>query len=837
MGVDIAALPVAGALEELTAALKVHGSAVLHAPPGSGKSTLVPGAVLDAGLAGEGEIWMLQPRRAAARAVARRLAELRGTRLGQAVGYQVRFESRVSRETRVRVVTEGLLTRRLQSDPGLEGIGVVIFDEFHERSLQTDLGLAFAREVQEALRPDLKLLVMSATLDPEPIAAFLGGAPIVRAEGRAHPVHISYAGAPPDRGFPRALASAAADLADEMERGTAAEGDVLIFVPGVRMIEDTLKTLRDSPRWTQWQLLPLHGRLSSEEQDRAIRPSERRRVIVSTNIAETSLTIDGVSAVIDSGLAKTLRFDPGLAMDRLETTRTSRASADQRAGRAGRLGPGRAVRLWTEADHAARQTFEASEIARVELSRLLLDLRDWGARSTQDVQFFEAPPGPAVERAKQQLHDLGALDSGSGELTELGAQIAGLPVSPRLGRLLLAARARGVVSLGCWIAAWLQEGPRLPRGPASRHGAADPLEALRLQRPSPRGTVERSARQLARLLDVELEPAPSAWSAEEEESLCRALLEAWPDRVARRQGPERFVLADGRGCRLAEESVVQGDEFILGLALDAGRRGERSSSLIRIASRVEESWLEELGGITTQDEIAWSEAELRVVAQRVRRYRSLALSSKQVPLTDRAAAASCLELASATSLERALALEEADHEVMNRIALVGRLVPEAGLPTDMDGWLRDQLPRLCAGRSSWRELQALTPGSRLIEGLDWELRQRLNTLAPERIEVPSGSRIRIRYPAEGSPYLAVRVQEVFGWSSTPTIAKGRQGLVLHLLNPAQRPLQVTQDLESFWTRTWPEVRGEMRSRYPKHRWPEDPRAAEPTRRSTQRRRS
>lgn len=829
------ALPVAGVLPELTAALESHGCAVLHAPPGSGKSTLVPGAILDAGLAGEGEIWMLQPRRAAARAVARRVAELRGCELGRAVGYQIRFESRVSSQTRIRVVTEGLLTRRLQSDPSLEGISVVIFDEFHERSLQSDLGLALTREVQEALRPDLKILAMSATLDPGPISRFLGDAPVLHAQGRVFPVKVSYGQAPEPRGWPKALARAASDLHKEMESGETPEGDLLIFVPGVRMIEDTLSTLANDPRWKRWDLLPLHGRLSSEEQDRAIRPAERRRVIVATNIAETSLTIDGVSAVIDTGLAKVLRYDPGLGMDRLETLKTSRASAEQRTGRAGRLGPGRAHRLWSEADHAGRDAFDASEITRVELSRLLLDLRAWGIRDVSRSGLFEAPPAPALERAEMLLRDLGALDRKSGDITSLGKRLSELPLSPRLGRLLLAAEGRSIASAGCWTAAWLQEGGRLARGPATRQGACDPLEALRANPPTRGGAMERSARQLSRLLGVTLDSPRGALGSHSEEALCRSLLEAWPDRVGRRVSDDSVVLADGRGCRLAQESTVQGDELLVGLSVDAGRRGERARSLIRVASRIEEDWLSAVGGVVTQDEVHWSDGEQRVMAQRLRRYRSLVLSSKQVPLTDRGAAEACLLEASSGSPERALGLQDADKELLNRLALLARVLPDEGFTADTSAWLVEQLPRLCSGRSSWKELQALPAGSRLLNGLEWSERQRLDTLAPERIEVPSGSRLKLSYPADGAPFLAVRVQEVFGWLETPTIARGRQRIVLHLLNPAQRPLQVTEDLESFWTRTWPEVRGEMRSRYPKHRWPEDPTLAQPSQRSMQRR--
>jgi len=778
---------------------------------------------------------MLQPRRAAARAVARRIAELRGTELGRSVGYQIRFDSRVSKDTRIRVVTEGLLTRRLQSDPSLEGISVVIFDEFHERSLQSDLSLAFTREVQEALRPDLRILAMSATLDPEPISRFLGDAPVVRADGRVFPVSVTHEAAPTHRELPKALARAATSLREEMESGAAPEGDMLIFVPGVRMIEDTLRVLGKESRWEGWALLPLHGRLSSEQQDRAIRPAAQRRVIVATNIAETSLTIQGVTAVIDTGLAKSLRYDPGLGMDRLETVKTSRASAEQRAGRAGRLGPGRAHRLWSVADHAAREAFDPSEISRVELSRLLLDLRAWGVREVHGCGLFEEPPAPALERAEALLRDLGALDDPSGEISSIGNRLAQLPLGPRLGRLLLAAQERSIASVGCWTAAWLQEGMRLSRGPANRQAACDPLEGLRENRPLRGGAVERSARQLARILGESLDPAPGALSVEAEEALCRALLAAWPDRVGRRVSGDNVVLADGRGCRLAEESSVHGDDLLIGLSVDAGRRGERARSLIRVASRVEEGWLAEAGAVVTQDEVHWNDGEQRVVGERVRRYRALVLSKKQVPLSDREAAAACLLESSRESIERALGLQEADREVLNRMALLARVLPDEGVTEDVDAWLVDQLPRLCAGRSSWRELQSLPPGARLLEGLDWAERQRLDALAPERIEVPSGSRLRVRYPSEGSPFLAVRVQEVFGWVTTPTVARGRQPIVLHLLNPAQRPLQVTGDLESFWTRTWPEVRGEMRSRYPKHRWPEDPTKAEPSRRSTQRR--
>lgn len=828
-------LPVSEILADLVEALHDRGVAVLHAPPGSGKSTLVPGALLDGGCAGEGEIWMLQPRRAACRAVARRVAELRGEPLGQTVGYQVRFDSKVSKATRIRFVTEGILTRRLQSDPSLEGIGAVVFDEFHERSLNADLGLALTQEVREALRPDLVLVVMSATLDAEPIAAFLGDAPILRATGRQYPIQISHEAAPERRGWVPAVAAAAEALRKEMEGGVCPEGHLLVFVPGVRMIEDTLATLRRQGGWKGWEFLPLHGRLSAQAQDEAIRPASGRRVIVSTNIAETSLTIEGVTAVLDTGLAKILRYDPSLGMNRLETVKTSRASAEQRAGRAGRMGPGRAVRLWTEADHALRPAFDTSEIQRVELARLLLDTRAWGIRDLASAALFEAPPAPALARARALLRDLGALDA-EGAITPMGTRLSTLPTDPRIGRLLLAAQDLEIASAGCWAAAWLQEAGRLPRGPSSRQGACDVVEALRRDPPHGKGLVVRAARQFARALGGDLGPMEGLQSPAVEEALCQALFRAWPDRVGRRQTEDRVVLADGRGARLAEESAVQADALLVALDLDAGRRGEQSRSLIRVASRVDPAWLEASADFASGDEVRWDSGDSRVVAHRVERYRDLVLSSRPIPLADREAAAACLLEAATADPAGALGLRDGDDQVLHRLALVARTVPDSPVPGDPQAWLEDQLPRLCAGRSSFKQLRALPPGGRLLDGLGWKERKALDELAPERLEVPSGSQIRLTYGADGPPILAVRVQEVFGWSATPTIARGRQTVVLHLLNPAQRPLQVTEDLQSFWTRTWPEVRGEMRSRYPKHRWPEDPAAAEPTRHSTTRRR-
>ncbi|MDP6943556.1 MAG: ATP-dependent helicase HrpB, partial [Myxococcota bacterium] len=824
-------LPVAAVLGALRDALHDHGRVVLQAPPGAGKTTLVPPALLDQGW--PGEIVLLQPRRVAARAVARMLCRRVGGALGETVGYQIRFDKRVSATTRLRVVTEGVLTAWLQRDPELTGVAAVVLDEYHERSLQADLSLAWLKEVQEALRPDLKLVVMSATLDAEPIAAFLGGCPTVRCEGRQHPLEVTYEARASDGPIVGQLTKAVRGLLDEMQAGTAPPGHVLAFLPGVREIDEAVSALRS--RGLDREVLPLHGRLDARAQDRVLEPSPSARIIVSTNVAETSLTVPGVTAVVDSGLVRIPRHDPGLGAERLELCKISRASADQRAGRAGRLGAGRAHRLWTAHEHRSRPAFDAPEIRRADLAPLVLALRTWGVTDLAGFEFFERPDPASLVRAEALLADLGAL-SPDGALTDIGRQLQGLPAAPRVGRFLLAARERGLLGQAAWVAAVLTErhGARV-----SGVGAADAVAALRGLSSRPGAPelkrIARVAAQLARTLGEDAAPVRVDW---DDDGLCEALLHGWPDRLCRRADPAvaDLSMVGGRGARLDSRSVVQGDELLLALELDAGRRGERARSLVRSAARVDPAWIDGHRDVHEAEVVRWDAERQRVVAARERCFRDLVLSSRSVPLTDRLRAAACLAEAAAREPERALAPCERAQAMLNRMSMVAKIAPDAGLPEEPWGWLVSRLPVLCEGRASFDELRQLDLAAAIQDGLAWPQRRALDELAPTHVSVPSGRRAALDYPAEGDPVLAIKVQEVFGWTRTPMVCGGRQPVVLHLLNPAGRPLQVTRDLESFWDRTWIQVRKEMRSRYPKHRWPEDPRGAEPSQHTTKKRR-
>ncbi|MGB0589934.1 MAG: ATP-dependent helicase HrpB [Myxococcota bacterium] len=824
-------LPVAGVIDSLRDTLRTHGRVVLEAPPGAGKTTLVPSALLDEGW--PGEILLLQPRRVAARAVAAMLARRNGGSLGDAVGYQIRFERKTSKRTRLRVITEGILTAWLQRDPELTGVSAVVLDEFHERSLQADLALALLREVQEALRPDLKLVVMSATLDTSPIARYLGGCPVLRCEGRQYPLEITYEAKDSKRPVAAKVARAVREIAEAMDKGETPNGSILAFLPGVREIDATIRALGDSVPGRD--VLPLHGRLSGADQDRVLEAGRRPRIVVATNIAETSLTLPGITAVVDSGLVRVSRFDPGLGVSRLETRATSQASAAQRAGRAGRLGPGRAHRLWTEFAHKARPAYDEPEIRRLDLAPLVLALRAWGVGAGASFDFYDAPEASAIARAERVLTALGAL-SEDGALTEIGRRLRKLPIAPRIGRALVAAEAEGLLDQALWLAAILSERhDTRSRG----HGAADAIAALEaLGRDS--GTREgrhlsRLARQLGRSMGATPAPLTTLWDVD---GLCRALFWGWSDRLCRRPALERpeLVMVGGRGATLDSKSVVQADELLLGIDVDAGRRGERSRSLVRSAARVDLSWLQAHADIVEGEVVRWDSERHRVVAVRERTFRDLVLSSRSIPLSDREAAAVCLAEAARKEPGRALLPDDAAKGTFHRMALVARLLPGSGLPADPWAWLVERLPELCVGRASFEELRKLSLSRAALELLPWSARQTLEREAPTHVEVPSGRRAALVYPVEGAPSLAIKVQEVFGWSETPTVCGGRQPIVLHLLNPAGRPLQVTRDLESFWSRTWVEVRKEMRSRYPKHRWPEDPRTAIPSQRTTKRRR-
>jgi len=853
-----APLPIDPVLPALLDALRLRGSAVLVAPPGAGKTTRVPPAILDGGLARaeggkDGRIILLEPRRVAARAAARRIAAERGGELGDEVGFRIRFERRETPRTRILVVTEGMLVALLQQDPFLEGISTLVFDEFHERNLDSDLALAMAVRLREEARPDLRIVAMSATIDPEPLARFLGGAepaPIIESPGRLHPITIRHR--PPPKG--ERLEASVTGAVEEVLAETS--GDVLVFLPGRGEIGAAERVLKASAAAREVDILPLHGELPAPEQDRALRAGARRRVVLATNVAESSVTVEGVTAVVDSGLARVPRLDLSVGLDRLERGPISRASADQRAGRAGRIAPGLCLRLWSPLEERALRATEVPEISRVDLSAPVLQLLAWGETDLGGFPWFEAPERASLERALHLLERLGAVRQG--RITPVGERLARLPLSPRLGRLVLAAASFGHLPQLALAAALLSERDPLRAPPDARRGPpggsrvdrtdSDILTRLQLlESPAARrseslqrGAVHRILRardQIERSARRHLGEVSSGLSIEE--ALGCALLLAFPDRLARRRDgsteeDRRAVMVGGRGVRLRPESGVVDAELFLCIDIDAGRRGELAEAGVRQASAVERSWLdpellEETGGRE------FDPRREAVVDVRRTVFDDLVIEERLSPAPPDADTGRCLAEAAAHDLGAALSLDDPDLASLRaRSAWLATQCPELGLPHLDDEALARLLPELCAGRRSFAELRR-APLVDFVRGLlEADQWRALERGAPERIEVPSGSRIRIDYSPDRPPILAVRIQEIFGWTETPRLAEGRAPLLLHLLAPNHRPQQVTDDLRSFWENTYPVVRKELRRRYPRHAWPEDPWTAQAEKRPRRR---
>lgn len=820
-------LPIYQALPGLKQALAHHPTVILQAPPGAGKSTVLPLELLDEPwLAGQ-KILMLEPRRLAARQVAARMAALLGEEIGQTVGYRVRFENRVGRQTRLEVLTEGILTRRLQHDPTLEGVGLVIFDEFHERSLQADLGLALSREVQGALREDLRLLVMSATLDGESLSRALSEAPVITAQGRQYPVELHYLSRDPAGHL---TATAAGAVSRALERH---EGDVLVFLPGVGEILRTEKLLRE--RHPELRVLPLYGDLPLAAQQEAIvpDPTGRRKVVLSTSVAETSLTIEGVRVVVDSGFSRLPRFDARSGLTRLETVRVTRDSADQRAGRAGRLGPGVCYRLWSPATHATLLPQRRPEILEADLASLVLELAQWGVRDVSALNWVTPPPPGAVRQARTLLEELGALSGDA--LTERGREMLEWPTHPRLAHLLIESRALGVGALAADGAALLEE-----RDPLLRESGADltlRVAALRNWRarrgdlhgadPGALARIERLSEQWRGRLGVgaeNLEPDPH--------HIGLLLALAYPDRIARmREGqPLRYRLSGGRGVRLADTDPLQGEPWLAVAHLDAG--GEEGRIFLAAPVRPED--LEPLA--RTVEVVAWDARAGGLVAQRERRVGEVALSLEpleRIPDAERVRVLGQVVRSEGLAL---LPWTENLRQWQARVLSLRAWRPEENWPDVSDARLLETLEDWLGpwlGVVSRREdFARLDLAGILAAFLPWPLPARLDELAPTRLTVPSGSSIKLSYSPDGSPpVLAVRIQEMFGLADTPRVNRGHTPVLLHLLSPAYRPVQVTQDLRSFWANTYPEVRKELRGRYNKHPWPEDPWNAEPTRKA------
>lgn len=841
----LAPLPIDEVLDGVCASLRAEPSVVLRAPTGSGKTTRVPGALLDRGVV-EGAVWVSQPRRVAARAAARRIAEERGVRLGDEVGYQVRYEKRAGAATRIVFLTDGLLLRRLQADPLLEGVGALVFDEVHERRLDTDLTLALARQIQREMRPDLRIVVMSATLDAQPFARFLGDCPTIDAAGRAYEVTVDYLAERDER---RVVAVMATHLPRVLAAG---EGDVLAFLPGVGEIDATAAELARAGISGAHDLsvVALHGSLPPREQDAALAPRPGRKVILATNVAETSLTIPGIRVVVDGGWARVARYDSGCGLDRLELERISRASAEQRAGRAGREAPGRCLRLWTRGQQADLTAATTPEVARVDLASAVLELLLWGERDPLAFAWLEAPPEGAVARALELLERLGATEKGG--LTALGKRLAARPLPPRLARVLLAGEALDLPEDAALLAALLAERDpfrgrdRDARPPDTTSDTLERLDALRRAgrgparapgygeaHPGAVAALEQAAAHLARGSDPVAEPPFAAASCEER--LGRALLAGYPDRVAarRREDPDRAVLVGGRGVRLAPSCGVREAPLFVCVELDAGARGERAEALVRQAWAIERAWLPE-HTLSQERRVVFSPETETVRATQVTRYLDLVLDEKPVHTPTPAEVEAALVEAARADLGVALGLDRPDlAALVARVEFVRRVAPEIALPALDDAFWGALLPALCSGQRSLRALRE-APLEAMALGLLHPAQARaLDELAPTHLALPDGSRARLDYGAAGSPgaggapVLAARIQQLYGMSVTPTVARGTVPVLLHLLAPNHRPQQITDDLAGFWRRTYGEVRKELAQRYPKHYWPDDPSSAQP----------
>jgi ATP-dependent helicase HrpB len=823
-------------LPELESALAEHAAAVLEAPPGAGKTTRVPLALLDQSWLEGRKIVMLEPRRLAARAAAHRMAQTLGEPVGATIGYRIRRDTSVGKRTRIEIVTEGVLTRMINHDPALEPYGLVIFDEFHERNLVADLGLALTLESQQLVRPDLRILIMSATLDGSAIARLLDDAPVIRSAGRSFPVETRFR--PPAR-EQRLETVVASVVREALEHD---EGDILAFLPGAAEIHRTREQLEQAGLGPQVDLIPLHGTLTGEAQDRAIRPAVhgRRKIVLATSIAETSLTIDGIGVVVDGGWSRVPRYAPASGMTRLVTLRVTRASADQRRGRAGRTGPGICYRLWSAADDATLLSRSTPEILESDLAPLVLDLAAAGVDAPDRLRWLDPPPAPAQSEGRALLRQLGALDE-QGRITAHGRQLAQLGLHPRLAHLILRARDLGEGAVGAALVALLEERDPL----RAEDGGPDPDLRLRvelvLEPDEP-----RSARAPGHLLDRDLlrrvrsearhrfrELGLGSWPASHlsAESAGLLLSFAYPDRIGRRRANQagRFLLSGGQGASTGSPALAMADWLVV-----ADLDGDRRESRIWRAAPVTLAELEQYHAeaMTTRDEIEWDGAAGAVRARRVRRLGAVELDEKALHRPDPARlTAVVLEAIGREGLDRLPWSPEAI-ALRRRIEFVRHLdsawpdVSDAGLLNRLEEWIGPQLGDV-RRRDQWSRLDLVAA---LFGLLDWQQRAALDRLAPAHLAVPSGSSVAIDYADFTAPVLAVRLQEVFGLTQTPTVGGGKVQLVLHLLSPARRPVQVTRDLAGFWATTYQAVKKDLKGRYPRHYWPDDPLVAEPTRR-------
>jgi ATP-dependent helicase HrpB len=836
-------LPIEPVLPDVARALRDSGAAVLQAPPGAGKTTVVPLALLEEPWLAGRKILLLEPRRLAARAAARRMADLRGERVGETVGYRIRRDSTVGPRTRIEVVTEGILTRMLQSDASLEPYGLVIFDEFHERSIHADLGLALTLQSRAILRADLRLLVMSATLEGGPISALLGDAPVITSEGRSFPVETRYLPRRADTWIEPAVAAA---IRQALAEG---EGDVLAFLPGqaeIRRTEELLEggadTLGATSAGRNWSVHPLYGNLSQAEQDAALRPAPagRRKVVLATSIAETSLTIEGVRIVIDSGLARVPKFSPGTGMTRLTTVRVSRASADQRRGRAGRTAPGRCYRLWAKQEDHHLLPRTTPEILEADLASFALDLAAAGVEEPGDLRWLDPPPAAALAEARLLLRQLDALGA-AGRISPHGRRLAELGTHPRLAHMLVRGAELGAASLAADLAALLEERDFLRGAPGS--GDADlqlridllgatavPAEyhGLRVDR----GTFHR-VREEARAWRQAIRSVERQSPTREPPGAGSLLAFAYPDRLGQRRTGQagRFLLRNGQGVHTDSPGLLRAD-FLVAADLD----GDRRESRIWLGAPLTLEEIEAHFGsqITVESVVEWDDRTETVIAARRERLGALVLAEQAVQHPDPESVAVALLAWLRRAGIDALPWTDGAKEIRQRIAFLYRAlgapwpdVSDSALLGTLDQWLAPGLGKV----RRRADLGRVDLGAALLTQLGWEERKALDTLAPTHLVVPTGSRIPVSYDDPAAPVLAVRLQEVFGLTETPRVAGGRVPVTMQLLSPAHRPVQVTQDLAGFWRTSYFDVRKEMKGRYPKHVWPDNPLEAAPTRRA------
>ncbi|MBA3441768.1 MAG: ATP-dependent helicase HrpB [Pyrinomonadaceae bacterium] len=863
------ALPVDALLPGIIQSLRDSPNLIIEATPGAGKTTRVPIALLDAGLAGGGEVWVLEPRRLAARMSARRVAEDRGEQLGETVGYQVRFDEVSSQRTRLRFLTEGILTRRLLHDPQLSAVGVVILDEFHERHLQADLALALLRRLQRETRPDLRIIAMSATLDAGSIALYLGNCQTVSAEGRRFEVAVEHLDRPDDRLLEAQVEGAVSRLISDN-----LDGDVLVFLPGAAEIRRAQEACAGLASKADLLVVPLHGELPAAEQDRALRPAGQRKIILSTNVAETSVTIEGVVAVIDSGLARRPGHSPWSGLPTLNTGRISQASATQRAGRAGRTRPGKCLRLYTRQDFVARPAHETPEINRLDLAEPALELHAAGITDLNNFEWFESPSIDALSAAETLLQRLSAVD-GSGRVTTLGSRMLRLPLHPRLARVVVEAESRGVIREGCLVAALISERDiragnimfdARPRQRANAkvsspsdlleladlfakaeamNFAPDQLRRMNLDANAVRA-VDRVRRQLARLCEGRAargERKRGELSSAQESELLISILTGYPDRVARRrtsanetrQAGNELLLAGGGAAELVPESVVRAAKFLV--AVDAEERraaGGRSSgrTMVRLASAIEPEWLLDLftDRISETIEARWNAQAERVEVVERLVYDELVLNESRTRESSgvdvRPEVTRVLVEAAQAAGVQAFADQEPIDRFLSRVEFIARTSPESHLSVLSEDDVRAGLVQLCEGKRSFAEVREAARTGKLLDGLRQKLSaeqlRMLAGVAPERVTLAGGRQVKVNYERGQAPWIASRLQDFFGMREGPKIAGGRIAIVLHLLAPNGRPVQVTEDLTGFWTRHYPQVRRELSRRYPRHAWPENP---------------